>query len=172
MIERSNQNNNNNNQEIENLFKFNLKQVPIIQCKNCDGIKNPYINNESYSLDLNEKCNNLEECFNLEIPKKCENCQNNIKFVYKFESTPKILIIKFNNPKVKKKFINLDYPIEKNIDLKSHLSNGSETTKFELITALYVFNDIKDNKLYVDIPESEYQNYIPFIIIYKKIEAS
>ena len=173
MIDKSFHNNNyNNNQKIENPFNFNLNQVPINQCDNCGESINSYINDENYSLDLNEKCNNLEECFNLEIPKKCEKCQNNIKFVYKFKSTPKILIIKFNNPKVKKKFINLDYPIEKNIDLKSHLSNGSETTKFELITALYVFNDIKDNKLYVDIPESEYQNYIPFIIIYKKIEAS
>ena len=174
MIDKSFHNNNyNNNQKIENPFNFNLNQVPINQCDNCGESINFYINDEKpYSLDLNEKCNNLEECFNLEIPKKCGNCQNNIKFVYKFESTPKILIIKFNNPKVKKKFINLDYPIEKNIDLKSHLSNGSETTKYELITTLYVFNDINDNKLYVDIPESEYKNYIPFIIIYKKIEAS
>ena len=119
MIDKSFHNNNyNNNQKIENPFNFNLNQVPINQCDNCGESINSYINDENYSLDLNEKCNNLEECFNLEIPKKCEKCQNNIKFVYKFESTPKILIIKFNNPKEKKKFINLGFPIEKKYRFK------------------------------------------------------
>ena len=103
LIDKSFHNNSSNsNQKIENPFNFNLNQVPINQCDNCGESINSYINDENYSLDLNEKCNNLEECFNLEIPKKCEKCQNNIKFVYKFKSTPKILIIKFNNPKEKK----------------------------------------------------------------------
>ena len=105
----------------------------------------------------------------MKYQENCENCQNKLKCAYKFQSTPKILIIKFNNPKKEKQFIKLGYPIEENIDLIDHLFNNPKATKYKLIKALYVFNSINDNKLYVDIPESESHDYIPFIIIYKKI---
>ena len=42
-------------------------------------------------------------------------------------------------------------------------------TKYKLIKALYVYDDENDNYLYVDIPESEKKNYIPYIIIYKNL---
>jgi hypothetical protein len=87
LISRSIQN---DNREIENPFNFN--KVAMIQCDKCDFIKNPYTNEEFYSLDSNEECNNLEECFNLKFKIKCEKCQNILEYVYKFQSTPKILI--------------------------------------------------------------------------------
>ena len=41
--------------------------------------------------------------------------------------------------------------------------------KYELIEVLYVLDDLDDKKLYVDISEKDRNNYIPYIIIYKKI---
>ena len=158
--------NQNNNQPIENLFNFNLAEM--IDCKKCNTKENPLIYNEYYSLDLNKVCYSLDNCFNLEYQKQCDKCKNNIEYVYKFQSTPEILILKFNNPKEKKNYIQLN-PIEKDIDLKKYLFKGSIITKYELIKALYVYNDKNDNNLYVDIPENEMKDYIPYIIIYKKI---
>ena len=60
-------------------------------------------------------------------------------------------------------------PIEKDIDLTKYLFKGSIITKYKLVKALYVYNNKDDNNLYVDVPESEIKNYIPYIIIYKKI---
>ena len=64
-------------------------------------------------------------------------------------------------------FIKLN--IEQDIDLKKYLLEGSVITKYKLIKALYVNDDENDNFLYIDIPESEKKNYIPYIIIYKKL---
>ena len=163
LITESNQN---NNHPIENPFNFNLAEM--IDCKKCNTKENPLIYNEYYSLDLNKVCYSLDNCFNLEFQKQCDKCKNNVEYVYKFQSTPKILMLKFNNPKEKKNYIQLN-PIEKDIDLKKYLFKGSIITKYELIKALYVYNDKNDNSLYVDIPESEMKDYIPYIIIYKKI---
>ena len=85
--------------------------------------------------------------------------------IAKVRYTKGITLIKFNNPKEKKKFIT----IEKNLDLKKHLYKGSTGTKYELIKTLYVLKDTNDFNLYVDIPESGNQDYIPFIVIYKKL---
>ena len=166
LITKSIQNIQSNNQPIENLFDFNLAEM--IDCKKCNTKGNPYVYNEYYSLDLNKVCYSLDNCFNLEFQKQCDKCKNNVEYVYKFQSTPKILMLKFNNPKEKKNYIQLN-PIEKDIDLKKYLFKGSIITKYELIKALYVYNDKNDNSLYVDIPESEMKDYIPYIIIYKKI---
>ena len=106
-------------------------------------------------------------CFNLKLQIQCDNCKNNIEYVYKFKSTPEVLILRFNNPKEKKDFIKLN--IEQDIDLQKYLLEGSLMTKYKLIKALYVYDDENDNYLYVDIPESEKKNYIPYIIIYKNL---
>ena len=76
----------------------------MAQCSQCGKI-NSYNNIDHYTLDINEICSNLYECFNLKFKKTCNKCNNNLEFVYKFQSTPKILIIEFKNPKENKDFI-------------------------------------------------------------------
>ena len=41
--------------------------------------------------------------------------------------------------------------------------------EYKLIKALYVFNDINDDKIYIDIPDNERNNYIPYILFYQKL---
>ena len=164
LITESIQDNNQSNEK--NPFKFS--QTKIIGCNKCGYRDNPSTDdNECYSLDLNEVCNSLDNCFNLKFQMQCDNCKNNIEYVYKFKSTPEVLILKFNNPKEKKYFIKLN--IEQDIDLKKYLLGGYVMTKYKLIKALYVYDDENDNFLYIDIPESEKKNYIPYIIIYKNL---
>ena len=81
------------------------------------------------------------------------------------------MILVFDEPKTNKNFIKFK-DIDESIDLKKHLykinNKDSSEYKYKLIKALYYFNDIEDNKLYVNIPEEEKNNYIPYAIFYKK----
>ena len=52
--------------------------------------------------------------------KYIEDCENKCEFSLKFESTPDILILVFDEPKTNKNFIKLNY-IDESIDLKKHL---------------------------------------------------
>ena len=89
---------------------------------------------------------------------------------YKFISIPNILILKFyiqkNNPQ---KYFKVD--VENNIDLKKHLKenvNVINKTKYTLLKTLYVFKSDNDNKLYENIPNSDKNNYIPYLVFYKQ----
>ena len=77
--------------------------------------------------------------------------------------------MKFENPKINKKYIKFN-EIEKNIDLKNHMYLPNNLNiKYELIEVLYVLDDLNDKKLYVGISEKDRNNYIPYIIFYKKM---
>ena len=100
---------------------------------------------------------------------KCETCGDNIKFRYKFETTPDILTLIFDKPKENQNFIKLN-SIEEKINLKSHMYQPNDLNiEYKLIKALYVFNDINDDKIYIDIPNNERNNYIPYILFYQKL---
>ena len=169
LISSSNNEMNSINKICINPFMFTLKK--IFNCDKC-GIKNEEIPKEYYTLILNEGCNNLDECFKIELQGKCEQCQNNIKYNYKFNTTPEILILIFDNPQENKKYIKLNI-IEENINLQSHMYIPNKfNINYKLIKVLYILNDlneINDNNLYIDIPEKEKNNYIPYIIFYHKI---
>ena len=159
----------NKEKKIINPFKFT--QVKLFKGHNCQSPK-PYLTEpDHYELNLNKDCNNLDECFKLEFKEKCEKCHNNIDVYYKFQTTPEILIIKFHKPK----FNNYIKPslIEKTIDLKNHLSesNNNNNNKYELMKVLYVLKDTQNINLYVNIPEDKKDNYIPYIIFYKKTKS-
>lgn len=47
--------------------------------------------------------------------------------------------------------------------------NNTESFKYKLIKALYLHDAQDDNQLYVDISNEEKNNYIPYIIIYQRI---
>ena len=169
LISSSNNEMNSINKICINPFMFTLKK--IFNCDKC-GIKNEEIPKEYYTLILNEGCNNLDECFKIELQGKCEQCQNNIKYNYKFNTTPEILILIFDNPQENKKYIKLNI-IEENINLQSHMYIPNKfNINYKLIKVLYILNDlneINDNNVYIDIPEKEKNNYIPYIIFYHKI---
>ena len=166
LISSSNNEMNSINKICINPFMFTL--MKIFNCDKC-GIKNEEIPKEYYTLILNEGCNNLDECFKIELQGKCEQCQNNIKYNYKFNTTPEILILIFDNPQENKKYIKLNI-IEENINLQSHMYIPNKfNINYKLIKVLYILNDLNDNNVYIDIPEKEKNNYIPYIIFYHKI---
>ena len=169
LISSSNNEMNSINKICINPFMFTL--MKIFNCDKC-GIKNEEIPKEYYTLILNEGWNNLDECFKIELQGKCEQCQNNIKYNYKFNTTPEILILIFDNPQENKKYIKLNI-IEENINLQSHMYIPNKfNINYKLIKVLYILNDlneINDNNVYIDIPEKEKNNYIPYIIFYHKI---
>ena len=138
-----------------NPFQFNIKKTP--DCENCKK-GNPENAVNYYEINLNNECNNISDCFKFSFLEKCQNCKNDFECIYKFISVPKILILKFVNPKENKKYIKFN-EAEKIIDLKEY--------KYELIKVLYVFDDLNDKKLYTDIPDDEKNNYIPYIIFYQ-----
>jgi len=158
----------NKEKKIINPFKFT--QVKLFKGHNCQ-IPKPYLTEQDhYELNLNKDCNNLDECFKLEFKEKCEKCHNNIDVYYKFQTTPEILIIKFQKPKFNN-YIKLSL-IEKTIDLKNHLSEANDNNnKYELMKVLYVLKDTKNINLYVNIPEDKKDNYVPYIIFYKKTKS-
>ena len=166
LISSSNNEMNSINKICINPFMFTL--MKIFNCDICE-IKNEEISKEYYTLILNEGCNNLDECFKIELQGKCEQCQNNIKYNYKFNTTPEILILIFDNPQENKKYIKLNI-IEENINLQSHMYIPNKfNINYKLIKVLYILNDLNDNNVYIDIPEKEKNNYIPYIIFYHKI---
>ena len=158
----------NDNQEVIN-NPFIFKQVKIFISEPCDKCANT--NNkisEAECVKIIPRENYFDfETFNM---KYIEDCENKCEFSLKFKSTPDILILVFDEPKTNKNFIK-NY-IDEDIDLKKHLykinNSDSSEYKYKLIKALYFFNDIEDNKLYVNIPEEEKNNYIPYAIFYKK----
>ena len=150
-----------------NPFKF--QQIKYIDCEKCNNKENPEFFAEYYRFYLNDECHNMDDCFKLSFFEKCPKCKEDIKCYYKFKTNPAILILKFENPKENKKYIKLD-EIEKNIDLKNHMYLTNDLKiKYELIEVLYVFKDLNDKKLYVNVPNNERNNYIPYIIFYKKL---
>ncbi len=169
LIDRDDENMEFNNQR-KILDPFNFILVEISRCENCNNFRNIDINSGFYQLNLSETCNNLDKCFKSNFGKKCDKCKDNAKIFYKFKTTPEILIIVFDKPKVNKNYISLN-SIEENIDLKNYLlnKNSLDKNKYTLIKSLYVFDDINDENLYVNIPRNKKNNYIPYIIFYKKI---
>ena len=160
----------NDNQEVIN-NPFIFKQVKIFisePCDKCVNINNKISEAECVKIIPRENYFDFETCFNM---KYIEDCENKCEFSLKFESTPDILILVFDEPKTNKNFIKFK-DIDESIDLKKHLykinNKDSSEYKYKLIKALYYFNDIEDNKLYVNIPEEEKNNYIPYAIFYKK----
>ena len=155
LIQSNNREENSQNNSEFNPFQFNIKKTP--DCENCKK-GNPENAVNYYEINLNNECNNISDCFKFSFLEKCQNCKNDFKCIYKFISVPKILILKFVNPKENKKYIKFN-EAEKIIDLKEY--------KYELIKVLYVFDDLNDKKLYTDIPDIEKKNYIPYIIFYQ-----
>ena len=155
------------------IHPFNFIRVSINSCNNCSNITNKEEDVDYYEINLNQiiyNLDNLDNCFKLKFKNKCENCQSdNLECSYKFKTTPEILIIIFGKPQDNKNCIESNI-IKENIDLKAHLLNPNniDNNKFELIKALYVFYNINDKNLYVDIPENEKKEYIPFIVFYRK----
>lgn len=147
---------------------FEFGQVKFIDCEKCNIKENQeYI--EFYKININNECNNIDDCFKLSFIEICSNCKKDAICNYKFKATPEILILKFENPKINKKYIKFN-EIEKNIDLKNHMYLPNNfNIKYELIEVLYVLDDLDDKKLYVGISEKDRNNYIPYIIFYKKI---
>jgi hypothetical protein len=147
-----------------NPFNFILEKLFICDCGNIK-IGDIYY----YTLILNQEYNNLDGCFKIELQGKCETCGDSTKFRYKFETTPDILTLIFDKPKENQKFIKLN-SIEEKINLKSHMYQPNDLNiEYKLIKALYVFNDINDDKIYIDIPDNERNNYIPYILFYQKL---
>ena len=160
------ENHHDNNKQI-NPFKF--LQIKYIDCEKCINKENIELSAEYYIFNLNDECYNIDDCFKLPFFEKCTICNKDMKCYYKFKTTPEILILKFENPKENKKYIKLN-EIEKNIDLKNHMNlTNNLKIEYERIKVLYVFNDLNDKKLYVDVPNNEKNNYIPYIIFYKKL---
>ena len=160
----------NNNQDVSDSNKginpFNFTYFKMYRC-DCDK-PNEEIKEDYYKINLNKECNNLKDCFKLKFEETCEKCNNKYACNYKFGSAPEILILKFENPKESKGYIESN-KIENNIDLKEHMYIPTQfSIKYKILKTLYVFNDSKDNNLYIDIPENEKIKYIPYIIFYQK----
>ena len=148
---------------------FEFLQVKFIDCEKCNIKENKESLNEFYKININNECNNIDDCFKLSFIEICSNCKKDAICNYKFKTAPEILILKFENPKINKKYIKFN-EIEKNIDLKNHMYLPNNLNiKYELIEVLYVLDDLNDKKLYVGISEKDRNNYIPYIIFYKKM---
>ena len=148
---------------------FEFRQVKFIDCKKCNIKENQEYLIEFYKININNECNNIDDYFKLSFIEICSNCKKNAICNYKFKTAPEILILKFENPKINKKYIKFN-EIQKNIDLKNHMYLPNNfNIKYELIEVLYVLDDLDDKKLYVGISEKDRNNYIPYIIFYKKI---
>ena len=148
---------------------FEFRQVKFIDCEKCNLQENKESLNEFYKININNECNNIDDCFKLSFIEICSNCIKDAKYNFKFKTIPEILILKFENPKINKKYIKFN-EIEKNIDLKNHMYLPNNLNiKYELIEVLYVLDDLNDKKLYVGISEKDRNNYIPYIIFYKKM---
>ena len=170
--------NNNNPEEMiddkqNKINPFYFKKVKIFKSEKCDKCKN--VNNkidedkdDYVKVILKEGSNDFDGCFNM---KYFSECGNNCEFSLQFESTPDILVLVFDKKQKNKNLIEFNN-IEESIDLEQHLSSeikNLDSSKYKLIKALYVFKDMHDNKLYVDIPDDEKNKYIPYAIFYKKI---
>ena len=149
---------------------FIFKQIKIFHCDKCYDSGNKSEEVECVKLFLNKECYNLEDCLRMKYFEKCGKCGNNCEVNLKFETTPDILILILDKPKNNKNYIKFNN-IDQNIDLKDQLyqMNIIDSSKYKLINTFYVFDDKEDNYLYVNIPNDENNNYIPYIIFYKKI---
>ena len=164
---RNNENNPHENNKDFNPFEFT--QVKFIDCEKCNNEENQEFHVGYFILNLNDECNNIDDCFKLSFLEKCSRHNINMKCNYKFKTTPEILILKFVNPKNNKKYIKFN-EIEKNINLKNHMYLPNNLNiKYELLKVFYVLDDSNDKKLYVDISKQNRNNYIPYIIFYKKM---
>ena len=170
--EASNDNNNGIQNLNQNCFEFRLFKMG--QCSNSlckEKIKDDGKNKlNKYPIILNNDIMSIDEIFLTK--EKCQFCNQNNSMIctYKFISIPNILILKFdiqkNNPQ---KYFKVD--VENNIDLKKHLKenvNVINKTKYTLLKTLYVFKSDNDNKLYENIPNSDKNNYIPYLVFYKQ----
>ena len=166
------QNNVFNNLNIKD--PFNFSRVKIFQCDKCNNdVQNvDEIDIDHYTLKLNKECADLDACFKLKNKEQCSRCnQYYYEYSFKFKTTPEILIIIFEKPKENKNFIKFNM-IGETIDLKKHLLsvNNLEKNEYRLIKALYVYDELNDPNLYVDIPQGKENNYIPYIIFYRKMK--
>lgn len=158
------------NQSEKNPFK--IKLIKIINIDKCFKTeKKEDLEVDYYTIIINEECYNLNDIFKIQLFEKCQYCGDNMKYNYQFKETPDILIIKFDEVKKYKHLIKFNLNGE-NIDLKSHLigQKVSDNVNYELIKVLYMFDKENDNQLYYDINEDIKQNYIPYIMLYKKIK--
>ena len=164
---RNIENNPHDNNHKFNPFEFQI--MKYINCEKCNNEGNQEFVDEYRKININDECNNIDDCFKLSNLEKCPNHNIDAKCYFKFKTTPEILILKFENPIKSKKYIKFNEK-EKNIDLKNHMHlSNNFNIKYELIKVFYVFDDSNDKKLYVDVSENESNNYIPYIIFYKKI---
>ena len=153
----------------ENFNPFEFWQIKFIDCKKCNIKETQRFLIEFYKINVNKECNNVDDCFKLSFLEICSKHNINAICNYKFDTTPEILILKFENPKMNKNYIKFKQ-IEKNIDLKNYMYLPNNfNIKYELIEVFFVYDDLNDKKLYVDILENERSNYIPYILFYKKI---
>ena len=155
----------------ENFNPFEFWQIKFIDCKKCNIKETQRFLIEFYKINVNKECNNVDDCFKLSFLEICSKHNINAICNYKFDTTPEILILKFENPKMNKNYIKFKQ-IEKNIDLKNYMYLPNNfNIKYELIEVFFVYDDLNDKKLYVDIMENERSNYIPYILFYKKINT-
>ena len=155
----------------ENFNPFEFWQIKFIDCKKCNIKETQRFLIEFYKINVNKECNNVDDCFKLSFLEICSKHNINAICNYKFDTTPEILILKFENPKMNKNYIKFKQ-IEKNIDLKNYMYLPNNfNIKYELIEVFFVYDDLNDKKLYVDILENERSNYIPYILFYKKINT-
>ena len=155
----------------ENFNPFEFWQIKFIDCKKCNIKETQRFLIEFYKINVNKECNNVDDCFKLSFLEICSKHNINAICNYKFDTTPETLILKFENPKMNKNYIKFKQ-IEKNIDLKNYMYLPNNfNIKYELIEVFFVYDDLNDKKLYVDILENERSNYIPYILFYKKINT-
>ena len=90
-----------------------------------------------------------------------------MEIYYKFINIPEIFILKFWEPK--KNITSFKFRIENNIDLKKHLkTNDINKAEYELLKVLYMYKNENDNKLYDNLNGYNKNDYIPYIIFYRK----
>ena len=139
---------NDKQKEVTNPFIF--KQVKIFHCDECYDSGNKSEEVECVKLILNKECYNFDDCLKMNYFENCGKCGKNCEVNLKFETTPDILILVFDKPKNNKNYIKFNN-IDENIDLKDQLyqMNIIDSSKYELIDIIYVFDDKEDNYLYV-----------------------